>query len=563
MADFESLVREALALEGQRRSAAAIERYRDAAAARPGHGLPFTKLSVLAARRIWGPPPPPRPPLPAGAACVTMSALGQIGRFGNQILQYGYLRLYAEASGAAFECGDWVGRDLFALDDPLVSRSLPRLQDDAFDAAAAIAPGARPRGDVDLQGYFFLPTSAYADRRDRFRSWFELSGMARPVIDAAFEKLRMAGRTVVALHLRRGDFGYGWFWLAPPAWYRDWLASIWPKLEAPLLYIASDDPGSLAGFAEYRPIGGASLAQLPPDLAFLVDFFVLSRADRVATANSSFSFVAALLNRRARHFVRPDPAAGRLVPFDPWNARPLLDPPWFGRSAVTAAETTVIAKFIAKGATVFDVGANRGEWSQQVLNHCQGEARVFAFEPNPVSFSELSAWVEMSRPGSITPIEAAAAGAPGFRPFQVYDWQDEFSGFYRRTHPVFDGRPPRTIEVRALTLDDFCRERGVRNVNFLKLDVEGAELEVLTGCRRLLAQARIDFIQFEYGGTFRDSGTRLADVFRLLQDQGYRLFKLGGELVHVPQWSDALEDWQYANFLAIHGRLAPHCLAAV
>src|ERR1700730_12045672 len=101
MADFESLVREALALEGQRRSAAAIERYRDAAAARPGHGLPFTKLSVRAARRIWGPPPPPRPPLPAGAACVTMSALGQIGRFGNQILQYGYLPLYGEASGGA------------------------------------------------------------------------------------------------------------------------------------------------------------------------------------------------------------------------------------------------------------------------------------------------------------------------------------------------------------------------------------------------------------------------------------------------------------------------------
>jgi hypothetical protein len=69
--------------------------------------------------------------------------------------------------------------------------------------------------------------------------------------------------------------------------------------------------------------------------------------------------------------------------------------------------------------------------------------------------------------------------APGFRPFQV--WQDEFSGgFYRRTHPVFDGRPPPTIDVRALTLDDFCRQRGVRNVNFLKRDVEGAELEVLS-----------------------------------------------------------------------------------
>ena len=66
------------------------------------------------------------------------------------------------------------------------------------------------------------------------------------------------------------------------------------------------------------------LRGIPPEMAYLIDFYILTRADAVAISNSSFSFFAAMLNDRARHFVRPDLDAGRLISFDPWNAPVLL-----------------------------------------------------------------------------------------------------------------------------------------------------------------------------------------------------------------------------------------------
>src|SRR5262249_3252503 len=141
-------------LEQQGRVEDALERYRRASAISPGNALPFTRISVIAARRAWGAPPPARPPAAADKPRVSMSNLGQLGRFGNQLLQYAYLRSYAETAGCGVETNDWIGRDLFQLSDPFVSKVLPRLEEKSFDSPGAIAPGARPRTDVDLAGFF-------------------------------------------------------------------------------------------------------------------------------------------------------------------------------------------------------------------------------------------------------------------------------------------------------------------------------------------------------------------------------------------------------------------------
>jgi len=532
MQDFVKLVEQALGLESEGKSAAAVEVYRQAAALVPGHGLPFTKLSVAAARRAWGPPPRPRPPAAADAPRVSMSRLGELGRFGNQLLQYAYLRSYAEAAGCGVEAGDWIGRDLFGLDDPLVSRPLPRLAEGAFDAAAALAPGSRPPPRVDLAGFFSLPTAVYAHRRDRLRALFELQGSARAAIDGVWRRLDAEGRTLVAVHLRRGDFGYDQFWIAPLRWYREWLAAIWPQLDKPLLYVASDDASALQAFAEYAPVGLAMLGGLPPDLGFLGDFFVLSRAAALAIANSSFSFVAAMLNTRAQHVVRPDPAACRLVDFDPWNAHPLLDPPWRLLAPPKQGETAAIAKLIGKDAVVFDVGAGRGTWSRHVQSHCRGAVRIFAFEPDPTQFGALSAFAEMSRPGGVTAVAAAVAARPGMCILRL----------------------PQSIAVRCVAIDDFCREHGIGHIDFLRVDVDGAEREILEGCRGLLPQG-IDCVQFAYSG--RDGGSGLSDVVALLQGQGYRLRKIDAELTDRVTGQEVAKDRQAATYLAIHARLAP------
>ena len=93
----------------------------------------------------------------------------------------------------------------------------------------------------------------------------------------------------------------------------------------PLVYLASESPAELTHhFPARRILHAGLLPNLPPVLAFALDFHVMAQADALAISNSSFSFMAAMLNDRARIFVRPTLEDRRLVPFDPWDAPVLL-----------------------------------------------------------------------------------------------------------------------------------------------------------------------------------------------------------------------------------------------
>ena len=105
-------------------------------------------------------------------------------------------------------------------------------------------------------------------------------------------------------------------------WYARWLKTIWRELDAPVLYVASDDPCVTAAFSEFYPMDAAMLGA--GRLDFCLDHHVLSRADHLAISNSTFSFTAAMLNENAISCMRPDRAPQALVPFDPWNSDVLL-----------------------------------------------------------------------------------------------------------------------------------------------------------------------------------------------------------------------------------------------
>jgi len=74
----------------------------------------------------------------------------------------------------------------------------------------------------------------------------------------------------------------------------------------------------------------------------------------------------------------------------------------------------------------------------------------------------------------------------------------------------------------------------------------------------MMSHARIDVMQFEYGGTYRDANRRLRDVYDLLAGSDYKLFRIGARLDHVPQWMESLEDTITPTFLAVHARIAPY-----
>jgi hypothetical protein len=290
-------------LEKQGRPDDALVVYGDSIAAHPAEHYAFTRRALILLRRHFGPPVPARA-LSDDAPRFTLRDFGW-GRFANQALQYALLRLQASEQGLPAAVPDWLGRDLFDLDDPF-----------SKDVAAS-----KVWLYQDLRA---LETLTLAPQRDFFRSLFRPGRKLAPLLETAMAKLRGRGRTLVALHLRHGDYGYGSFWIAPSDWSLEWLGALWPSLDAPVLYVATDNPAAVEEFRRYRPLSAADFGVAAPGAEFYPDFHVLCEADAVAISNSTFSFMATMLNSRAARFVRPDLDAQALVPYEPWNARLLL-----------------------------------------------------------------------------------------------------------------------------------------------------------------------------------------------------------------------------------------------
>ncbi|MBB3268529.1 tetratricopeptide (TPR) repeat protein [Azospirillum sp. OGB3] len=253
---------------------------------------------------------------------VTSSSLATRGRFAHTVLEYVLVRLYAEKFGFVLETPDWVGGAFFELNDPPQSGPLPpllfsrRILNDLVSGTTGRAPIA----DRDMLSPLFL-FEHKQEYRQRVQSWLRPRRVWDPQLAPAIERLRAAGNTVVALHIRRGDFVTYNYPITETAWYVDWLREWWPRLDRPVLYLASDDVAAVRhAFAEFHPLTRADVVEEWVGLDFLQDFHVLMNADVVGTsAASGFSALAARLNTRARLFVEPDVAARRIRPFEPWT----------------------------------------------------------------------------------------------------------------------------------------------------------------------------------------------------------------------------------------------------
>lgn len=266
---------------------------------------------------------------------VTMSTFGQNGRFANQLFQYMFLRLVARRQGALVQTPSWVGRELFGCDEPAPVLAMPEwrepvdqlIADDAFKGCEwtrhfrEFVPNFSSQ---DYWGYFMGHTADLAPDRAFIRGLYRFVPEFAQAAGQRLGKLRALRPRILAVHLRRGDYGYANFFRAPCAWYEDWLRRSGFDPAEWLVYVCSETPAPyLRRFAGYQTADATQL-RVKGEAAAYLDFYVLTQADYVLAANSSFSFMAAMLNENATGFARPCARQEALVPFDPWDAPVLL-----------------------------------------------------------------------------------------------------------------------------------------------------------------------------------------------------------------------------------------------
>jgi FkbM family methyltransferase len=146
---------------------------------------------------------------------------------------------------------------------------------------------------------------------------------------------------------------------------------------------------------------------------------------------------------------------------------------------------------------VIDVGAHIGAFSIYA-SRVMPKAKVFSFEPFPDNYELLTANIKLNGCSNITAFNQAISNIEGIQEFYFSDSKDfvTMSLHNDRVKQLFNVEP-RRIYVKTRTIEQFIQEKNIKLIDFLKLDCEGAEYNILFYCSDNLL-SRIKRISMEY-----------------------------------------------------------------
>ncbi|MCC6937630.1 MAG: FkbM family methyltransferase [Flavobacteriales bacterium] len=220
-----------------------------------------------------------------------------------------------------------------------------------------------------------------------------------------------------------------------------------------------------------------------------------------------------------------------------------------GTGWAIAAEVTAARSVIHTDEPVlFDVGAHLGEWSVLAKQHFS-KARLILFEPQPsyqkaigehaLSNSELIPFAVSSSVHRMSLFASAEHGGIA----SVHERRDSF----------FTDVEFVPTEIDTVTIDDVVAERGIEQVDFMKMDVEGHELDVLRGARKSLESGLIKALSFEFGSANINSRTYFHDFWDELTPLGYRISRIlpSGKVLPIERYYEDCEYFRGAtNYIA-------------
>lgn len=122
----------------------------------------------------------------------------------------------------------------------------------------------------------------------------------------------------------------------------------------------------------------------------------------------------------------------------------------------------------------------------------------------------------------------------------------KYQSFYDRVNSCKISDDNNKVELNIKKGDDYVKENNITSIDFLKIDTEGFELNVLKGLQDSLKLVK--YIQFEYGGTFLDNNVKLIDVINFLKDNNFKNFCYlsNNGTVEITNFND---HYQYCNIV--------------
>jgi FkbM family methyltransferase len=201
-------------------------------------------------------------------------------------------------------------------------------------------------------------------------------------------------------------------------------------------------------------------------------------------------------------------------------------------------------KSIRPGSVVVDVGANIGAHTLPLADCVGKTGRVFAFEPTDFAFGKLLANCKRN-PILAERIKAhqVMLVAPQntdltITPALYSSWPLQVSS---GLHNLHGGRLMPTLEARSQTLDDVLSKEKFCSIDFIKLDIDGYECDMLRGAFQTISQYRPEIIMELAPYALKEAGSSLAELVSLISSFGYIFFDIGNN-DQLPMDALVLED---------------------
>jgi FkbM family methyltransferase len=193
-----------------------------------------------------------------------------------------------------------------------------------------------------------------------------------------------------------------------------------------------------------------------------------------------------------------------------------------------------------EGRTVYDVGAWEGTTALALARRVGPSGSVWAFEPNPTAAAKLRRNLGLNGMTNVSLLDVAVGDSTG-----EVDLAFQRNATGRAQIVSEAGGEQRGVLVRVpmATLDELREQRGLPPPHLIKIDVEGAETQVLRGARRTIVAHRPDLLLELHGRTFAEKRAKCESVLEELRELGYdgRHVETGAPLAETPLAERTLE----------------------
>jgi FkbM family methyltransferase len=195
-------------------------------------------------------------------------------------------------------------------------------------------------------------------------------------------------------------------------------------------------------------------------------------------------------------------------------------------------ETEVFAKQLKKGMTVFDLGANIGFYSMLARSAVGSNGRVVCFEPFPQNADLLRKSIDVNSFSNIELVEAAVSNKGSYAFLHLSpDYNSEHSLLDLEFNYAKKQKQPKQIEVKTVTLDDYCQEKQDFHVDLIKMDIEGYEIKALKGMSRVINSNENLVLMTEFWPNgFIKNNSSPDEFLETLERFGFKIFHIDSQL---------------------------------